>query len=195
MKRYLLIIGFLGIFPVFGHAADAYVKEACTATIKFYDNLQTCTPSSFSYRAPFLDVPFQETIHGNKGDKCLVTYVGAPGYERVCELSKQTIKYMTTEKKYQEMRACRRSTNSRPSSSEDPASVGQAKECKTVFKGRGQSNSTSIDPEPAPAVNTTGTQAQPAPTITPTITPTPANPAAPADPRNFYKDYPSSQSR
>jgi hypothetical protein len=195
MKRYFLIIGFLGIFPISGSAADAYVKEACTATIKFYDNLQTCTPSTFSYRVPFLDFPFQETIHGNKGDKCLVTYVGAPGFERVCELSKQTIKYMTTEKKYQEMRACRRSANSSssPSSSEDPVFAGQAKECKNVFKGRGQSNSMSINPEPDPTVKTTGSQPEPTPAVAPT--PVPANPAVPADPRNFYKDYPSMQSR
>jgi hypothetical protein len=122
MNKCFLAVG-LGITlssPSF--ASDDY--EA--GTLKYMDNLKTCTPSNFSYPHPFVQgFTGQNIIKGRKADNCLVTLV-MPGNKKLnCEFTPETIKLLTSEAKYQEVREHRMS-----GSTSDPISKKMTEECK-----------------------------------------------------------------
>jgi hypothetical protein len=124
----------------------------------------------------------QETITGKKADKCLATYLDAPDNKRVCEYSQQTIMHMTTEAKYKEMRECKRFSMS----SEDPAFIGQLKECDSFSKGKKLLKMMPLkEGEPIPTIDLTDSQIiESAP---PAVKQ--KDPNIPIDLSDYYKDY------
>lgn len=179
MRRYFFSIGLLGIFTSFSYATEIDLVESCAAHIKFYDNLKMCNPSTLSFKNPlFPDTIMQNIIDGKKGDKCLVTFLFSPDNKNVCELSQQTIKFMTTDEKYKEMRECK----SFAGSEDDPAVIGLVKECTTLIQGMSVKQG-----EPTLTIDTTKEVTQTTPNLVPVK---PESPAPSLDMKNYYKDYP-----
>jgi hypothetical protein len=106
--------------------AGIAAEDFYAGTIKYYDNLKTCTPYTFSYPHPLVPgFTGQNVIKGKKGDKCQVTMLMPGNLKMQCEFSAATIKLMTSEAKYKEAREHQMS-----GSTSDPASEKMNEECK-----------------------------------------------------------------
>ena len=85
--------------------STAHAGDFKADTLKFMDNLKTCTPHTFSYAHPMMKgFTGKNIIKGKKGSKCEVSYLMPGDMKMDCAYSSETVKYMTSEQKYKEAR-------------------------------------------------------------------------------------------
>lgn len=121
MKVVSCLVGVM-VFSSIASAEDDFFA----GTIKYMDNLKTCTAYTFSYKHPIIpNFVGQNVIKARKDDKCQVTIVMPGNRKMECELTAETVRLMTSEDKYREARA-----KTMSGSSSDPVSRKMNEECR-----------------------------------------------------------------
>jgi hypothetical protein len=96
------------------------------SALKYLDNLKTCTPFTYSYPHPFVHgFTGQNIIKGKEAGICLVTFVMPHDKKLECRFTSETIKLLTSEAAYEEVRQ-----QNFAFANSAPASKRMAEECK-----------------------------------------------------------------
>jgi len=91
-----------GSAPQVTPASTEMPAEYFSQTIKWLDNLKTCSPYQRSYLNPVFNMQQIDTIKGKEGELCVVIQETAGKYQFECRYTAEGIKIMTQDSFYKD---------------------------------------------------------------------------------------------